>query len=218
MVGPLPRTTSVVTKANAVTMKVAVHRCGRLKSAARGGVARGPEPIGDGRPWFEWGLKVPAGAPLAQQHPELLSTDGTGQRTFDQDGTTTAYLNFVYPDVQRFYEELLVEFVTRYDVPAIQFDDHFSLKKTLAYRNYVQDWSAWVEAGPGWRSGVMAGQKPATVPVGMVHDQTAMAREHGCGVVYFVQESLLRFTAPREIVESRFEALRLLSPGASTRR
>lgn len=66
--------------------------------------------------------------------------------------------------------------------------------------------------------GVMAGQKPATAPVGMVHDQTAMAREHGFGVVYFVQESLLRFKTPGETVESRFEALRLLAPEASTRR
>jgi uncharacterized lipoprotein YddW (UPF0748 family) len=265
-------------------------------------------------PWFEWGLKVPAESPLAQQHPEWLSTDDTGQRTFDQDGTTTAYLNFVHPDVQRFFEELFVEFVTRYDVPAIQFDDHFSLKKTFgyddftlalyeqetgrttrpapadadwvrwramkltqfvsriskaikaarpgielsvspnpypwSYRNYVQDWPAWVEAGlvdevvvQVYRNdlkrfegelqspvlaklegrarlaiGVMAGQKPAPVPVGMVRDQTAMAREHGFGVVYFFQESLLRFTAPGETVESRFDGLRQLFPEASTRR
>jgi len=265
-------------------------------------------------PWFEWGLKVPAESPLAQQHPEWLSTDDTGQRTFDQDGTTTAYLNFVHPDVQRFFEELLVEFVTRYDVPAIQFDDHFSLKNTFgyddftlalyeqetgragrpspddadwlrwramkltqfvarisqaikaarpglelsvapnpfpwSYRNYVQDWPAWVEAGlvdevvvQVYRNdlkrfegelqspvlaklegrarlaiGVMAGQKPAPVPVGVVRDQTAMAHEHGFGVVYFFQESLLRFTASGETVESRFEALRLLFPEALPRR
>lgn len=144
----------------------------------------------------------------------------------------------------------LVEFVTRYDAPAIQFDDHFSLKKTFGYDNFTL---ALYEQGTGrtgrpspddadwlrWRAtkltqfvaqvsraikaarlaiGVMAGQKPATVPVGMVHDQTAMAREHGFGVVYFVQESLLRFTTPSETVESRFEALRLLAPEASTRR
>ena len=265
-------------------------------------------------PWFEWGLKVPADSPLAAKHPEWLSCDDSGQRTFDQDGTATSYLSFVHPDVQRFYEELMVEFVTRYDVPAIQFDDHFSLKSSFgyddftlscyqqetgrttrpapadadwvrwramkltqfvsriskaikaarpgielsvspnpypwSYRNYVQDWPAWVEAGlvdevvvQVYRNdlkrfegelqspvlaklegrarlaiGVMAGQKPAPVPVGMVRDQTAMAHEHGFGVVYFFQESLLRFTAPGETVESRFEALRLLAPGVSTRR
>jgi hypothetical protein len=34
-----------------------------------------------------------------------------------------------------------------------------------------------------------------------------MAREHGFGVVYFFQESLLRFTAPGETTESRFDGL-----------
>ncbi len=263
-------------------------------------------------PWFEWGLKVPAASPLARRHPEWLSGDDSGKGTFDQDGTTTAYLNFVHPDVQRFYEELAVEFVTRYDVPAIQFDDHMSLKTsfgyddyTLAryraetgrtarpapdepawlawratkltefvarmsraikkarpgvelsvapnpypwsYDNYVQDWPSWVEAGlvdevvvqvyrdeltrfrgelsspvlAGLRGrarlaiGIMAGQKPAPVPIDMIRAQTAMVRDVGYdGFVYFFQESLLRFTAPGETPESRLDGIRhLIAPPA----
>ena len=255
-------------------------------------------------PWFEWGLKVPADSPLAAKHPEWLSCDDSGQRTFDQDGTATSYLSFVHPDVQRFYEELMVEFVTRYDVPAIQFDDHFSLKSSFgyddftlscyqqetgrttrpapadadwvrwramkltqfvsriskaikaarpgielsvspnpypwSYKNYVQDWPSWVEDGivdevvvqvyrdalPAFEGelrspalaklkgkarlaiGVMAGQKPKPVPIEMVCAQTAMVRDFGySGVVFFFQESLLRFTAPGETAESRFDGL-----------
>lgn len=260
-------------------------------------------------PWFEWGLKVPADSPLARQHPEWLSCDETGKSTFDQDGTATAYLNFVHPEVQRFYEDLAVEFVTRYDVPTIQFDDHLSLKNTFgydeftlaryreetgraerpapddadwlawraakltqfvarisqaikaakpgielsvapnpypwSYKNYVQDWPSWVEDGivdevvvqvyrdsmKGFvgelRSpvlaklkgkarlaiGVMAGQKPWPVPIGMVGDQTAAVRESGfSGVVYFFQESLLQFTAPGETVEMRLDGIREMLP------
>lgn len=262
-------------------------------------------------PWFEWGLKVPADSPLAQRHPEWLSRDDAGRTTFDQDGTATAYLNFVHPDVQQFYEALAVEFVTRYAVPTIQFDDHLSLKNTFgyddftmaryreetdrtdrpastdadwlawraakltqfvariskaikaarpgvelsvapnpypwSYRNYVQDWPAWVEHGivdevivqvyrdnlrafegelrsPALATlegkarlgiGVMAGQKPWPVPIGMVRDQTALARHHGFGVVYFFQESLLRFTAPGETVDMRLDGIRKMLPAAT---
>ncbi|MEY4064658.1 MAG: hypothetical protein RIR26_866 [Pseudomonadota bacterium] len=90
-------------------------------------------------PWFEWGVKVPANSPMAQAHPEWLSKDVNGKTTFDQDGTSTAYLSFFHPEVQDFYEALLVEFVTRYAVPAIQFDDHMSLKNTFGYDAYTLD-------------------------------------------------------------------------------
>ena len=263
-------------------------------------------------PWFEWGLKVPADSPLARQHPEWLSRDDCGRSTFDQDGTATAYLNFVHPDVQRFYEDLAVEFVTRYDVPTIQFDDHLSLKNTFgyddftlacyaketgrtarpaptdadwlawratkltqfvsrvskavkaarpgielsvapnpypwSYKNYVQDWPSWVEDGivdevvvqvyrdtmrafeGELRSpvlaklrgqarlaiGVLAGQKPKPMPIEMIRDQTAAVRDSGSsGVVYFFQESLLRFTAPGETVESRLDGIREMLPAAA---
>lgn len=88
-------------------------------------------------PWFEWGVKVPADSPLARKNPEWLSRDSSGKVSFDQDGTSTSYLNFAHPDVQRFYEELVVEFVTRYDVPAIQFDDHLSLKNIFGYDDFT---------------------------------------------------------------------------------
>lgn len=100
-------------------------------------VALGDEHGLDIVPWFEWGLKVPADSPLATTHPEWLSCDDAGRKAFDQDGTATSYLNFIHPDVQRFYEELVVEFVTRYDVPAIQFDDHFSLKNSFGYDDFT---------------------------------------------------------------------------------
>ncbi len=270
-------------------------------------VALGEEHGLDVVPWFEWGVKVPADGPLAQRHPDWLSRDDAGRSTFDQDGTTTAYLNFVHPDVQRFYEELAVEFVTRYDVPAIQFDDHLSLKNTFgyddftlsryaeetgrsgrpapddpdwlawraaqltrfvarisqaikearpgielsvspnpypwSYRTYVQDWPSWVEGGlvdevvvqvyrdtmsrfegelasPALAKlkgkarlaiGVMAGQRPEPKPIEMVRAQTAMVREFGYdGVCYFFQESLLRFTAPGETVETRLAGIKEL--------
>jgi uncharacterized lipoprotein YddW (UPF0748 family) len=61
--------------------------------------------------------------------------------------------------------------------------------------------------------GVMAGQKPRPVPIDMVRDQTAAVRECGfSGVVYFFQESLLRFTAPGETVESRLDGIRRMLP------
>lgn len=88
-------------------------------------------------PWFEWGVKVPADSPLAAKHPEWLSRDTSGKNTFDQDGTSTSYLNFIHPDVQQFYEELLVEFVTQYEVPAVQFDDHLSLKNIFGYDDFT---------------------------------------------------------------------------------
>ncbi|NBO38680.1 glycoside hydrolase family 10 protein [bacterium] len=88
-------------------------------------------------PWFEWGVKVPANSPLATQHPQWLSKDVNGKTTFDQDGTTTAYLNFIHPEVQAFYEQLLVEFVARYNVPAVQFDDHMSLKNVFGYDDFT---------------------------------------------------------------------------------
>jgi uncharacterized lipoprotein YddW (UPF0748 family) len=88
-------------------------------------------------PWFEWGVKVPADSPLARKNPEWLSRDSAGKISFDQDGTATSYLNFAHPDVQQFYEELLVEFVTRYEVPAIQFDDHLSLKNIFGYDDFT---------------------------------------------------------------------------------
>jgi len=88
-------------------------------------------------PWFEWGVKIPANSPLATKHPEWLSRDNSGKVSFDQDGTATSYLNFVHPDVQRFYEELMVEFVSKYEVPAIQFDDHLSLKNIFGYDEFT---------------------------------------------------------------------------------
>lgn len=88
-------------------------------------------------PWFEWGVKVPANSPLAQQHPEWLSRDNSGKVTFDQDGTATSYLNFAHPEVQKFFEELVVEFVLKYEVPAIQFDDHLSLKNIFGYDDFT---------------------------------------------------------------------------------
>jgi uncharacterized lipoprotein YddW (UPF0748 family) len=61
--------------------------------------------------------------------------------------------------------------------------------------------------------GVMAGQKPRPVPIGMVGEQTDLVREAGYdGAVYFFQESLLRFTAPGETVESRLEGIRRMLP------
>jgi uncharacterized lipoprotein YddW (UPF0748 family) len=88
-------------------------------------------------PWFEWGVKVPADSPLARKNPAWLSRDFSGKVTFDQDGRSTSNLNFIHPDVQRFYEELVVEFVTRYEVPAIQFDDHLSLKNIFGYDDFT---------------------------------------------------------------------------------
>jgi hypothetical protein len=47
------------------------------------------------------------------------------------------------------------------------------------------------------------------VPIEMVCAQTAMVRDFGySGVVFFFQESLLRFTAPGETADSRFDGLR----------
>lgn len=82
-------------------------------------------------------MKIPADSPLAVRYPDWLSKDFSGKTTFDQDGTATAYLNFFNPAVQRFFEELMVEFVAQYEVPAIQFDDHMSLKNTFGYDDYT---------------------------------------------------------------------------------
>ncbi|MFZ9520784.1 MAG: glycoside hydrolase family 10 protein [Silvanigrellaceae bacterium] len=88
-------------------------------------------------PWFEWGVKIPSNSPLASQHPEWLSRDNTGKVTFDQDGTSTSYLNFMHPEVQQFFESLMVEFVVKYEVPAVQFDDHLSLKNIFGYDDFT---------------------------------------------------------------------------------
>jgi len=50
----------------------------------------------------------------------------------------------------------------------------------------------------------------------MLRDQTAAVRDSGySGVVYFFQESLLRFTAPGETVESRLDGIREMLPAAA---
>ncbi|MFM9025054.1 MAG: hypothetical protein ACKON7_06905, partial [Planctomycetaceae bacterium] len=61
--------------------------------------------------------------------------------------------------------------------------------------------------------GVRAAQGPAPTPIDMVRAQTAMVREFGYdGVCFFFQESLLRFTAPGETVETRLAAIEELFP------
>jgi uncharacterized lipoprotein YddW (UPF0748 family) len=260
-------------------------------------------------PWFEWGVKVPANSPLAAKHPEWLSKDETGKSSFDQDGVPTSYLNFVNPEVQKFFEELVVEFVRKYEVPLIQFDDHLSLKNNFgydewtldlykketgraqrpapsapewlrwraekltgfvqrlsraikearpgvrfsispnpypwSYDNYVQDWPSWVESGAvdevvvqvyrdnmnnfqnelkkpeltrlkgkaNIAIGVLSGLRPKPMPIDMVRQQTTMARDLGYnGVVYFFQESLLKFTAGGETIDSRIQVIKQMFP------
>lgn len=260
-------------------------------------------------PWFEWGLKVPAQSALASKNPSWLSRDQSGKTVFDQDGTSSVYLNYINSDVQQFYESLVVEFVAKYEVPAIQFDDHLSLKNTFGYddyslnlyfketgqnarpapdspewlawragkltqfvarisramktarpgvklsvspnpypwsfQNYVQDWPSWVEQGlvdevvvqvyrddltrfqtelrnpilskvkvkSSLSIGILSGLRTDPMPISMVRSQTDFVRSMGyAGVVYFFQESLLKYTAEGETIDSRINAIKQVFP------
>lgn len=106
-------------------------------------------------PWFEYGLMIPATSPIAQAHPDWLTTTRDGatvanpltahprlpQRLknfqLETTGGNLAWLNPAHPEVQQFLTDLIVEVVTRYPVDGIQLDDHFGLPVAFGYDPYT---------------------------------------------------------------------------------
>lgn len=112
-------------------------------------------------PWFEYGFMIPLDSPLAQQHPEWLTSRQNGSRRL-KDSMMTAgeappkpekgplgrllksgapsqlgWLNPMHPSVQGLLLSLVEEVVNEYDVDGVQFDDHFSLPVEFGYDDYT---------------------------------------------------------------------------------
>ena len=112
-------------------------------------------------PWFEYGFMIPLDSPLAQQHPDWLTSRQNGSRrlvsdTFEVGETPElerrsllgrllnsgapnrlGWLNPMHPSVQGLLLSLVEEVVTTYDVDGIQFDDHLSLPVEFGYDDYT---------------------------------------------------------------------------------
>ncbi|MEO1591629.1 MAG: family 10 glycosylhydrolase [Cyanobacteria bacterium J06632_22] len=106
-------------------------------------------------PWFEYGLMIPATSPIAQAHPDWLTTTREGATVaspltahprlpqglknfqLETTGGNLAWLNPVHPEVQQFLTDLIAEVVTRYPVDGIQLDDHFGLPIAFGYDPYT---------------------------------------------------------------------------------
>jgi uncharacterized lipoprotein YddW (UPF0748 family) len=85
-------------------------------------------------PWFEYGFKVPASGAFARARPGWLTRDAQGRTEKDLGGgVRMSWLNPLNKDVQRFYVDLLNEFVTKYKVTRLQFDDNFSIPADMLY-------------------------------------------------------------------------------------
>jgi len=89
-------------------------------------------------PWFEFGFMAPADSQLAQLHPEWLTQRANGS-TIWLEGKIheRVWLNPLYPEVQEFITDLIVELVSNYDVDGIQLDDHFGYPSELGYDDYT---------------------------------------------------------------------------------
>ncbi len=81
-------------------------------------------------PWFEYGLMLPVRSPIAQKHPDWLTTTQSGNKG-------NGWLNPFHPQVQQFLTDLIVEVVQRYGVDGIQLDDHFGLPIEFGYDPYT---------------------------------------------------------------------------------
>ncbi|MGV0024300.1 glycoside hydrolase family 10 protein [Phormidesmis priestleyi] len=105
-------------------------------------------------PWFEYGLMIPVRSPIAQQHPDWLTTTQSGAGTVtlvEQSGLLSpvsdlkeavsgidqGWLNPLRPEVQQFLADLIVDVVKRYPVEGIQLDDHFALPIEFGYDSYT---------------------------------------------------------------------------------
>ncbi|MEM9220508.1 MAG: family 10 glycosylhydrolase [Cyanobacteria bacterium P01_F01_bin.150] len=106
-------------------------------------------------PWFEYGLIIPASSPIAQAHPDWLTTNQAGELVakpltadarlpkplqnlqLELAGGNWAWLNPCHPEVQQFLTDLIVDVVKRYPVDGIQLDDHFGLPVEFGYDAYT---------------------------------------------------------------------------------
>lgn len=110
-------------------------------------------------PWFEYGLMMPTGSAIAQQHPDWLTTTLTGETvpggtptpprnplfrsvwTLQQEvtGANQGWLNPFHPEVQHFLVDLIADAVRRYPIDGIQLDDHFGLPIEFGYDPYTRE-------------------------------------------------------------------------------
>ncbi len=89
-------------------------------------------------PWFEFGFMAPKDSELAKLHPEWLTRRLNGDRVWLEGNThERVWLNPLYPEVQKFISDLVLEIVTKYDIDGIQFDDHFGYPSDFGYDNYT---------------------------------------------------------------------------------
>ncbi|NJM96282.1 MAG: family 10 glycosylhydrolase [Phormidesmis sp. RL_2_1] len=108
-------------------------------------------------PWFEYGFMVPMKSPLAQQHPNWLTTRQNGSQWLKEGAfegneppqgllagllrsgapSRLGWLNPLHPGVQGLLLGLIEEVVSEYDVDGIQLDDHFSWPVEFGYDPYT---------------------------------------------------------------------------------
>ena len=112
-------------------------------------------------PWFEYGFMVPLNSPIAQQHPDWLTSRQNGSRWLTGDmfeasetpptekkgkleqllrsgaPSQLGWLNPMHPSVQGLLLSLVEEVVSTYEVDGIQFDDHLSLPVEFGYDDYT---------------------------------------------------------------------------------
>ncbi len=97
-------------------------------------------------PWFEYGFKAPASGAIARTRPGWLTSNLQGVTWKDVGGgVRMSWLNPLHPEVQNFYAALLNEFVTKYGVSHVQFDDNFSIPKDLLYDEHTR--RMWLAEG-----------------------------------------------------------------------
>lgn len=89
-------------------------------------------------PWFEFGFMAPADSQLAKQHSQWLTQRKDGSKIWLEGAVhKRVWLNPLYPEVQAFIKNLIVEIVSKYDIDGIQLDDHFGYPAEFGYDPYT---------------------------------------------------------------------------------
>ncbi|WP_293115788.1 glycoside hydrolase family 10 protein [Okeania sp. SIO1I7] len=110
-------------------------------------------------PWFEYGFMAPINSLLVKRHPHWVTTSLDKNRNFSEDifelelkdllpetdeqsllttlqqslSINNVWLNPIHPQVQKFFIDLVLEVVKKYDVDGIQIDDRFAMPVQLGY-------------------------------------------------------------------------------------
>ena len=110
-------------------------------------------------PWFEYGFMAPVNSALVKRHPDWVTTTSDRTKNLPKElfaldfkdllpdstelspleklqynfSVNNVWLNPIYPDVQNFLLNLILEVVKNYDLDGIQLDDRFAMPVELGY-------------------------------------------------------------------------------------